>query len=176
MKNYMFYLATLLFVFASCEKETMEPEMMNANFQVEESVQKAHIKKVQSFRAHLTGDQEAPDPVDTDATGQTNFKLSKDYSKLQFKLIVANIQNLAAAHIHIGEPGSNGPVAVTLYNGPIEGRTSGIVAEGMITDEMISGYTLAELIDIMIDGGAYVNVHTSQNPGGEIRGQISANN
>ena len=151
--------------------------MMNANFkvQVEESTQKAHIKNVQNFRAHLSGDQEVPS-VDTDATGQANFKLSKDGSSLQFKLIVANIQNVAAAHIHIGARGSNGPVAVTLYNGLIEGRTSGVLAEGMITSDMVTGYSLAELVDIMLDGGAYVNVHTPQNPGGEIRGQISANN
>ena len=175
MKNYMFYLAVVLFVFTSCEKESLEPEMLNANFQVESS-QKAHIKKVQGFKAHLTGGQEVPIPVETNATGQTTFKLSKDYSSLQFKLIVANIENVAAAHIHIGEQGSNGPVAVTLYMGLKEGRSSGVLAEGMITDEMVTGYTLAELIDIMLEGGAYVNVHTSQNPGGEIRGQISANN
>jgi hypothetical protein len=133
MKNYMFYLAAFLFVFTSCEKEAMEPEVMNAQFQIEEDPQKAHVKNVQSFKAHLTGDQEVPDPVDTQATGQTNFKLSKDGNSLSYKLIVANIENVAAAHIHIGERGANGGVAVTLYNGPIEGRTSGVLAEGMIT-------------------------------------------
>lgn len=177
MRNYMFYLAALLFVFTSCEKEAMEPEVMNAQFQIEEDAQKAHLKKVQSFKAHLDGDQEVPTPVDTKATGQTNFKLSKDGSSLSYKLIVANIENVAAAHIHIGERGSNGGVAVTLYGGGlIEGRTSGVLAEGMITSDMVTGYTLAELLDIMLTGGAYVNVHTSQNPGGELRGQISANN
>lgn len=170
----MFYLAALLFLFTSCEKEEMEPEMMNANFQVEENAQKAHIKNVQSFRAHLSGDEEVP-AVNTNATGQTLFKLSKDGTSLSYKLIVANIENVAAAHIHIGERGSNGPVAVTLYSGLIPGRTNGILAEGVITSEMVNGYTLAELVDIMLNGGTYVNVHTSQNPGGEIRGQISAN-
>lgn len=175
MKNYMFYLAAFLFVFTSCEKEEMTPEVMNANFEVEENYQKAHIKNVQSFKAHLSGEQEVPS-VDTDATGQANFKLSKDGSSLSYKLIVANIENVAAAHIHVGQPGSNGPVAVTLYSGLIEGRTSGVLAEGVITSDMVTGYTLAQLVDIMISGGTYVNVHTPQNPGGEIRGQISANN
>ena len=172
----MFYLAALLFVFTSCEKETMEPEAMNAQFQMEEDGQKAHLKNVQSFKAHLSGDQEAPNPVDTEATGQTNFKLSKDRSMLSYKLIVSNIENVAAAHIHIGERGKNGPVVVTLYSGLIEGRTSGVLAEGSITDADIKDKSLEELYNIMLAEGAYVNVHTSQNPGGEIRGQISANN
>ena len=175
MKNYITYLAAMLFVFTSCEKETMEPEVMEAQFQTQVNGEKAHLKNVQSFNAHLSGDQEVQ-PVDTDATGQTIFKLSKDRSTLSYKLIVSNIENLAAAHIHIGAQGSNGPVVVTLYSGLITGRTSGVVAEGTITDADINGKTLEELYNIMLAGGAYVNVHTSQNAGGEIRGQISANN
>lgn len=175
MRNYMFYLAALLFVFTSCEKEAMEPEVMNADFQVE-SAQKAHVKNVQSFRAHLSGDEEVP-PVDTDATGQTIFKLSKDGTSLSYKLIVANIHNVRAAHIHDGVRGENSGVVVTLYGGGlIPGRTSGILAEGTITSDDVTGYTLAELVDLMLAGGTYVNVHTNQKPGGEIRGQISANN
>lgn len=176
MKNHMFYLAAVLFVFSSCEKEAMESEVMNSQFQVETAAQKAHLKNVQSFNAHLSGEQEVPSR-DTDATGQANFKLSKDGTSLSYKLIVANIENVVAAHIHVGNRESNGPVAVTLYNGGlIEGRTSGVLAEGVITDDMVSGYTLAELLNIMLAEGAYVNVHTTQFPGGEVRGQISANN
>lgn len=172
----MFYLAALLFIFTSCEKEALEPDALNATFQVEESAQKAHIKNVQNFRAHLSGDEEVP-AVETNATGQTIFKLSKDGNTLYYKLIVANIMNVRAAHIHLGERGSNGGVLVTLYSGGlIEGRTSGILAEGTITSDMVTGYTLAELVNLMLAGSTYVNVHTSQNPGGEIRGQIAANN
>lgn len=171
----MFYLAALLLVFTSCEKEAMEPEVMNATFKVENN-QQAQIKNVQNFRAHLSGDEEVP-MVETNATGQVIFKLSKDGSSLSYKLIVANIENVVAAHIHIGESGTNGPVWVTLYNGEIQGRFSGILAEETITSETVKDEnTLADLLDIILDGGAYVNVHTTQNRGGEIRGQISANN
>lgn len=175
MKNFIFYLAALLFVFTSCEKETLEPEIMESQFQTQVDGQKAHLKNVQSFKAHLSGYQEVP-AVDTDATGQTIFKLSKDRSTLSYKLIVANIENVAAAHIHIGARGSNGGVVVTLYSGLVEGRISGVLAEGSITDADIIGLSLEELYNIMLAEGAYVNVHTSQNRGGEIRGQISPNN
>lgn len=176
MKNqFLLYLAACLFVFTSCEKEAIESDLQEVQLQTEMDGQKAHLKNVQSFKAHLSGDQEVP-AVDTEATGQTIFKLSKDGSTLSYKIIVANIENVRAAHIHIGERGSNGGVVVTLYSGLIEGRTSGILAEGVITSDDITGLSLSQLVDILIADGAYVNVHTTQNPGGEVRGQISANN
>ncbi|MFN4762990.1 CHRD domain-containing protein [Gillisia sp. Q332] len=175
MKTHMIYIAALLFIFTSCEKEAMDPEVMNAQLQTEVNGQKAHLKKVQNFNAHLSGSQEVP-AVETNATGQTIFKLSKDGNSLSYKLIVANIENVAAAHIHIAPTGTNGGVVVTLYSGLVEGRNNGVLAEGVITDDDINGYSLAELLNFMLAEGAYVNVHTSQKPGGEIRGQISANN
>ncbi len=36
----------------------------------------------------------------------------------------------------------------------------------------MAGKQLSDLIDVMKSEGAYVNVHTQQNPDGEIRGQI----
>ena len=61
-----------------------------------------------------------------------------------------------------------------------EGTTSGILAEGVITSAdlmgSLEGGDLQDLLDNMVAGNAYVNVHTVENPGGEIRGQIHANN
>jgi hypothetical protein len=37
------------------------------------------------------------------------------------------------------------------------------------------GQNLSDLVDAMIAGETYVNVHTSQYPGGEIRGLIMLN-
>jgi hypothetical protein len=36
----------------------------------------------------------------------------------------------------------------------------------------MAGSQLSDLIDAMNNGQAYVNIHTEQNPDGEIRGQI----
>jgi hypothetical protein len=38
----------------------------------------------------------------------------------------------------------------------------------------LAGKQMSDLVDIMKNGGAYVNVHTQQNQNGEIRGQISS--
>ena len=128
-----------------------------------------------NFVAPLDGGQENP-PVDTNATGVAKFQLSKDGSSLGFKLIVANIEDVVASHIHCGAVGVNGSVGVTLFSG---GPTSanGTLAEGTITapnDPNGCGWAdLDAVLAAMESGGAYVNVHTfPANPGGEIRGQI----
>ncbi len=45
---------------------------------------------------------------ETLAEGQAIFHLSDDGSTLSYKLIVANIDNLVASHIHLGPFGVNG--------------------------------------------------------------------
>lgn len=127
-----------------------------------------------NFRTHLSGDEEVP-PVETRAQGQANFQLRESGDELRFKVIVANIEDVVAAHVHCAPSGQNGPVGVTLFSG---GPTSenGILAEGTITapdPENGCGWaTVDDVVDAMRSGGTYVNVHTVTNPGGEIRGQI----
>jgi len=141
-----------------------------------------------NFTAHLTGGEEVP-ARETLATGQTVFKLSKDGTALHYRLIVANINNVVAAHIHLGAAGANGPV-VAFLAGPFTaggGRTDGVLAEGTITAANLTGplagHPLSDLIAAMETGNAYVNVHTNDGvappntgpgdfPGGEVRGQI----
>jgi hypothetical protein len=127
-----------------------------------------------NFRTHLSGDEEVP-PVDTDAQGQAGFQLNRAGDELQYKLVVANIEDVVASHIHCAPAGANGPVGVTLFGG---GPTSdpGTLAEGAITepdDGNGCGWeTLADVVEAMENGETYVNVHTVANPPGEIRGQI----
>jgi hypothetical protein len=63
-------------------------------------------QKVLNFRAHLNGGQEVP-PRETLATGQAVFQLSKDGEELSYKLLVANLENIVQAHIHIAVEGVN---------------------------------------------------------------------
>lgn len=135
-----------------------------------------------TFVAHLSGAEEvAAIPVETRATGQAVFRLSRDGSTLEYRLIVANIQNVTMAHIHLAPAGANGPVVVWLYpDGPpaqlLPGRSSGVLATGTIQAAdlvgLLAGASLDELIDELRAGNAYVNVHTTAYPAGEVRGQI----
>lgn len=142
-----------------------------------------------NFVAHLSGDEEVPARA-TNATGQVVIHLSKDETSMTYKLIVANIDNVVAAHIHVGPPGANGSVVAFLYGNvsPGGGRKNGILATGTITGANLVGplvgQPLSALISQMRAGNTYVNVHTNDGvaptntgpgdfPGGEIRGQIA---
>ena len=152
------------------------------------SIAYASADASRNFTAALSGDAERPVPRDTNARGLAHFKLSMDGAALEYKLIVANIDNVFAAHIHCGSAEVAGPVGVTLYMGsPASGSFDGVLAEGTITaPDPGNGCGWADLdavLAAMSSGNAYVNVHTNDGvaptntgpgdfPGGEIRGQI----
>jgi hypothetical protein len=142
-----------------------------------------------SFRAHLNGEAAG---VETLAQGQAIFKFSKDGSELNYKLIVANLDNLWMAHIHVAAaPGGNGPPRVWLLpvappppSAAIGGTSNGVVAEGTVA-EGDAGISISfdDLRAAIAEGRAYVNVHTNDFvdppntgpgdfPAGEIRGDI----
>ncbi len=129
-----------------------------------------------SFSAKLSGKDSTP-VVKTKAHGKAEFKLSKDGKELKFKLAVKDIENVTAAHIHMGKKGVNGPPLAGLYAGPKkEGKFSGTLAEGTIMEKdlvgELQGKSLDELVKLFKSGSTYVNVHTDINLDGEIRGQI----
>ena len=132
-----------------------------------------------NFGAHLN----AEGAVVSLAQGQATFQLSKDGESMSFRLIVANLHDTTQAHIHIAPaPGANGPVSVWLFpDAPpstlIAGRFSGVLSTGTFTaadfvGPVLAGQDMDALLTAIAEGRAYVNVHTSTNPGGEIRGTI----
>ena len=145
-----------------------------------------------NWSTHANGSLEVP-AHDTQGQAQAIFQLSSDGSALEYKLIAANIDNVFMAHIHMNQPGANGPIVVWLYPstaatpGPISGgRIDGVIAEGTITASNLvgplTGHPLSDLIHAMDTGNAYVNLHTSNGtaipgpgnfPGGEIRGDVN---
>lgn len=137
---------------------------------------------VRTDATHLTGDQERPTPIDTRAVGQFLMKDNGD-GTIGFTLIASNIQNVTQAHIHrITTAGAEtGGIVVWLYpDAPpavlIPGRSSGILAQGSFSAAnfvgSLAGQPLSVLLTDIAAGRAYVNVHTSANPPGEIRGNM----
>jgi hypothetical protein len=145
-----------------------------------ESMVAAMVK--QTYTAHLNSANEVnPNGVDSQGQGQAIFTISEDGSSIDYKLIAANTVDITQAHIHCGAEGVNGPVVVFLFGFVTGGVTqNGVLAEGTITSANIrpnvscSGVTATYdlLLELIRNGGAYVNAHTPTYPGGEIRGQI----
>ena len=124
------------------------------------------------FTAHLNGAEQVP-AFDTTAQGQ--FILKNRDGSLEYKLIVANLANVVAAHIHCAPVGTNGPVGVTLFAGAPT-AVSGILASGPIlapdTGNACGWTNVADIIAGIASGNTYINVHTLQSLSGEIRGQV----
>lgn len=126
----------------------------------------------ETFIATMNGANEVPNAVTTNATGTATFTLI-DNLTLSYDLSVASISNVTASHIHGAVAGQNGGVLVTLF-APAEptGGVSGSVATGTITGSNITGMSFDSLLTRMRNGSLYVNVHTTNFPAGEIRGQV----
>lgn len=127
-----------------------------------------------NFRTHLSGSNEVP-AVDTNAQGQAIFKFSDELDSLHYKLIVANIDDVVAAHIHCAPAGTNGPVGVTLFTGgpvTLDGTLAQASVDAPDAATPCGWENLEDVREAMLAGDAYVNVHTVANPAGEIRGQI----
>ena len=93
-----------------------------------------------------------------------------------FRIDVAGITDVSAVHIHgPAAADANAGVLVGLCNSGsapacAAGTVDGVLASG--TAGSVSGVSFDSLLVLLRNGNAYVNVHTTANPGGEIRGQI----
>jgi hypothetical protein len=137
------------------------------------------------FSATLSGANEVP-PVTTTASGTANFTAVGD-TAISYTIAVNGLTGVTMGHIHAAAAGSNGGVVVWLLppNGTApqaaSGTINGTLASGTITAAWIRGISgappisLDSLKRLMRTGNVYVNLHTSTNGGGELRGQIQLN-
>jgi hypothetical protein len=175
------------FLFAACMQhdESLTPEALQNRdlIEVNSDAQGVGSMMKRTFTAHLQSGNELPALAEeTAAQGQAIFRLSEDGSTVYYKLIVANIEDVTVAHIHCGAADESGAPLVLLYPGPVTSQ-SGVLAEGEFTSAQFlkredgpscpgGSLTFENLIERFQNGTTYVNVHTTANPGGEIRGQI----
>ena len=93
-------------------------------------------------------------------------------------MVDSNSNYNTMAHIHKGKAGENGPIVVTFFTSPtprgiIPFTTYGDLRANNL-EGPLAGKQLSDLINMINNGEAYVNVHTQANPKGEIRGQLSS--
>jgi hypothetical protein len=115
-----------------------------------------------TLQATLDAAQEVPPPSGTlpGAGGTASFEYDETDKSITYTVDVTNLTGLPTqAHIHQAPPGTAGPVRVVLDQNNLAGGAS----PASVPDDLVGP---------LYDGGTYVNVHTAQNPSGEVRGQI----
>ncbi len=122
--------------------------------------------------ATLSPQSENP-PVNSPATGS----FSATYDDVTNALVVTSMSvnafvgTLTVSHIHRAPVGTNGPVSMDF--GPATNWTDN--GSGNYTYNNATAFTFNETHEaLLLNGGSYVNVHSSFAPGGEVRGQILA--
>lgn len=147
----------------------------------------------QKFSAIMTGDKEVP-PVSTDTTGTIRVQANSQQQTLDYDLTLTNLNGVVTgAHIHMGRPGFNGPIVADLNAPGLGGAaaasssssssssgggtamTSNSVSGTIRSTDLkgpLEGKQITDLVKLIQEGRAYTNVHTEQNPNGEIRGQL----
>jgi hypothetical protein len=124
-----------------------------------------------TFPYDLSGSKEVP-PVQTDATGVIEIT-PMGADSIAYSVNATNIEGVTAGHMHLGKQGENGPIVVTLFN--YDSPMNGVSESGTITADKLegpmAGMQISDLAAAGANGTIYFNIHTEQNPDGEIRGQ-----
>jgi len=135
-----------------------------------------------SFVAALSGYQETP-TLSSNGRGRFSATVNDKTSSIQYKLTYNGLAtNVNVAHIHLGARGIAGGVAAFLCGGggkPQCPPTGGTVTGTFVAPDVVAIPTqglpagdFADLVRAVRAGATYANVHTTQFPAGEIRGQI----
>jgi hypothetical protein len=120
------------------------------------------LGQTEFLNARLQGTQQVP-PTSSTATGMANILVDKTTKMLYLTGNYSGLSNAAiSAHIHRGAPGVTGSIVT---NSQFTTSTTGTI-------DTARAISLAEADSIII-GRTYVDIHTSSNTGGEVRGQLS---
>ncbi len=142
-----------------------------------------------TFEVKCTGEQEVTTPaggVETETRCKAYLRFDKGLTKVDYQLDVREGTAVTQAHIHCALAGTNGPIVVFLFPLTSPGvDVDGELAEGTLTQADLlavdfaanpaCGLTInniSSLLHALREGRLYVNVHSEDNPAGEVRGQI----
>lgn len=154
--------------------------------------------KAQTIQAKLDGYQ-VVSTQSTLGTGSFRAKVDRENKTIEYELSYQNLEgNVLQSHIHFGRPGTNGGIVLFLCTnlgntpasatpaplcpGPHEGTVTGILRasdvvflpfQGVLPQQqLIEPGEFDEVVRAIDAGAAYVVVHTSAQPPGELRGNI----
>jgi hypothetical protein len=174
LNTLMCYLSSSLLLLLAGWIEITDIALISASTQNEE----------QGFKAILNGSEVSP-PVSTNLSGIAQLVLEKSRPlNLTYNVTITGIANsndinVTSVHLHNGIRGYNGTEIKELTILPVNNE-NGILAQGNLSasdsfsSELAGKGELAlnSLIQYIGNGEVYLDVHTQDNPHGELRGQI----
>lgn len=114
-----------------------------------------------TMNVELSGEQQSP-PVETDGKGRIDVTFNSETRELSWSLDYSDLSSDAtAAHFHgPADPGETAPPVV-----PVDEFADGAEGSATLTEDQA---------EQLMAGKWYFNLHTENNPNGEIRGQVTA--
>jgi hypothetical protein len=137
--------------------------------------------QTERFSAMLSGAEEVP-PINTAGTG--DFEMTNQQGMITFSLTFSDLSSsLSVAHLHFAPGKVAGGVMIFLCGGggqpdcpaATEGTITGTITAANVTGPTTQGIDVGDLdsaLEAVRDGLSYVNMHTTNFAGGEIRGQV----
>jgi len=142
----------------------------------------------EDLNTRLKGHEEVPS-VSSAATGRFKAQIDKASNTLRYEISYTGLEgDVRQSHVHIGQRGVNGGITLwlcqTTFNpSPVAstptcvqaGTVSGVLSAADVVGPAGQGIAPTEFAEVLAAiraGVAYVNVHSSKFPGGEIRGQL----
>ena len=150
------------------------------------------VAHAQEFNTRLSGFNEVPAAIFSPGTGTLQLNLDRQANRLNFTLTYSGLtSSVTQAHIHFGQRHVAGGIMVffcsNLGNGPTgtqpcpqgDGTVSGtITADGVVgpSAQNVQAGDFNAVIAALTNDTSYANVHTTNFPAGEIRGEIRSGN
>jgi hypothetical protein len=127
----------------------------------------AAVVQAQTYGVVMTGSQERPTPTTSPGWGNATVTFDSTRSNINVTITVKNLTSpINGAHIHEKAAGSEtGGIVVGFV--PLVSFTNGKLTGTFPIDSAVAGRLVANPANF------YMNVHTTQNPGGEIRGDLT---
>jgi hypothetical protein len=153
-------------------------------------------KDKDTIRTKLTGLEETTATINTPASGEFKATISEDGTMIKYEETYRDLSStVTQSHIHFGRPALSGQIVLYLCTNltpPVGPPTpqacptsspatiTGVLTEAdVIASPVVGGQGIdagaegfAEMVKAIRTGSAYVNVHTTNHPSGEIRGRL----
>jgi hypothetical protein len=146
----------------------------------------------EEIKTDLSGYQETPATINSTGSGEFNATISKNGTMISYTLTYKDLSSTALqSHIHFGQPATSGGVVLFLCTNltppvgvptppacpPAPATVKGTLTAANVIALPAQGIDsgavgFAEMLEAIEAAAAYVNVHTTNHPGGEIRGRL----